>query len=53
MTVLIIAEGEGPPSIVPTVMIALGGRHRYVIHGGSLPHRAERCREEVNPSASG
>ena len=53
MTVLIIAEGEGPPSIVPTVMIDPGGRPRYVIYGGSLPHRAGRCREEVNSSASG
>jgi hypothetical protein len=34
-------------------MIAPEGRPRYVIHGGSLPHRAERCREEVNSSAPG
>jgi hypothetical protein len=53
MTVLIIAEGEGPPSIVPTVMIDPRGRPRYVIHGGSLPHNAERCWEEVNSPASG
>jgi hypothetical protein len=47
MTVLIIAEGAGHPSIVPTVMIDPGGRPRYVIHGGTLPHRAERRRTEA------
>jgi hypothetical protein len=52
-TALIVAEGKGHPTIVPTVMIDPGGRPRYVIHGGSLPHRTERCREEVNSSASG
>ena len=46
-TALNIAEGGDHPSIDPTEMIDPGGRPRYVIHGGSLPHRAKRCRTEA------